>query len=206
MAVSVSRDLTVLVSEDVNAIKLSDRQQALRAAIRRGEPKSLGVSQIMLGLMVMSYSIPLHCTHMTEVVSFGVPWWTGLTFITAGAVAIVLDKHCTMKILWGCLIASGASMLLSVVAVIIYSVDMDRNPALLCDKTPENGYCSDEHYITALSRGLKSVLLLFTVAQSVISAVVCFLLLRQRRGFEQYACLNQDAPSTPTSVTPPHLN
>lgn len=44
MAVVVSRDLTVQVLEDVNAAKLVDRQQALRAAIQRGEPKSLGVS------------------------------------------------------------------------------------------------------------------------------------------------------------------
>uniref|UniRef100_A0AAQ4NZQ3 Transmembrane protein 176 n=1 Tax=Gasterosteus aculeatus aculeatus TaxID=481459 RepID=A0AAQ4NZQ3_GASAC len=185
MAVSVSRDLTVEVLEDVNAVKLSDRQQALRAAIRRGEPKSLGVSQVMLGLMVMSYSIPLHFTVATEVVTFGVPWWSGLTFITAGAVAIVLDKHCTMKILQGCLIASGASALLSVVAVIIYSVDMDMNPLLPCETTDDP--CSDEHDATALSRGLKSVLLLFTVAQMVISAVVFFLLFRQRRCYGQYA-------------------
>lgn len=32
----------------------------------------------MLGLMVMSYSIPLHFTEVTEVVSMGVPWWSGL--------------------------------------------------------------------------------------------------------------------------------
>lgn len=33
----------------------------------------------MLGVMVMSYSIPLHFTEITEVVSLGVPWWSGLT-------------------------------------------------------------------------------------------------------------------------------
>lgn len=45
MAVAVSSDLTVQVLEDVNAAKLADRQQALRAAIQRGEPKCLGVSR-----------------------------------------------------------------------------------------------------------------------------------------------------------------
>lgn len=44
MAVAVSSDLTVQVLEDVNAAKLADRQQALRAAVQRGEPKCLGVS------------------------------------------------------------------------------------------------------------------------------------------------------------------
>lgn len=45
MAVAVSRDLKVHMLEDVNATKLVDRQQALRAAIQKGEPKCLGVSR-----------------------------------------------------------------------------------------------------------------------------------------------------------------
>ncbi|KAM7393489.1 hypothetical protein PAMP_020355 [Pampus punctatissimus] len=185
MAVAVSRDLTVQVLEDVNTVKLSDRQQALRAAIQRGEPKSLGVSQVMLGLMVMSYSIPLHFTEFTEVVSMGVPWWSGLMFITAGVVAIILDKHCTMKILRVCLIVSMVSTLLSVVAVIIYSVDIDKNPEVPCEK--KHGSCDDKHYATKVSRGVKSSLLLFTLAQTAISVILCILLYRQRRIFGPYA-------------------
>ncbi|GAA6233769.1 protein FAM189B-like [Lates japonicus] len=205
MAVAVSRDLTVQVLEDVNAVKLTDRQQALRAAIQRGEPKCLGVSQVMLGLMVMSYSIPLHFTELTEVVSLGVPWWSGLMFITAGVVAIILDKHCTMKILQVCLMVSVASTVLSVVAVIIYSVDMEKNPEVPCVKTL-HGNCNDKHYATRLSRGVKSSLLLFTLAQTAISAIICFLLFRQRHSFGQYASLTQGAPSTPQTLTPPDLN
>uniref|UniRef100_UPI0037E94250 transmembrane protein 176 isoform X1 n=1 Tax=Semicossyphus pulcher TaxID=241346 RepID=UPI0037E94250 len=204
MAVVVSRDLTVQVLEDVNAVKLSDRQQALRAAIQRGEPKSLGVSQVMLGLMVISYSIPLHLTEVTEVVYLGVPWWSGLTFIMAGVTAIILDKHSTMKILRVCLLVSVVSTVLSVVAVIIYSVDMDKNPDVPCIKKLHMD-CSEKYYATKLSRGVKSSLLLFTLAQTVISAIVCFLLFRQRRSFGQYASLTQD-PTTPTSLTPPDLN
>ncbi|KAM6941773.1 transmembrane protein 176 [Lycodopsis pacificus] len=204
MSVAVSRDLTVQVSEDTNIVKLIDRQQALRTAIQRGEPKCLGVSQVMLGLMVMSYSIPLHFTVLTEVVNLGVPWWSGLTFITAGVVAIVLDKHCTMKILQVCLMASGVSIVLSVVAVIIYSVDINRNLEFPCIKTPTS-HCNEEHYATTLSRGLKSSLLLFTLAQTAISAIVCFLLFRQRRNFGQYATLTQAGPST-TSFSPADLN
>ncbi|XP_068447979.1 transmembrane protein 176 [Clinocottus analis] len=198
MAVAVSRDLTVQVMDDVNAVKLIDRQKALRAAIQRGEPKCLGVSQVMLGLMVMSYSIPLHFTIGTEVVNLGVPWWSGLTFIAAGVVAIILDKHCTMKILRVSMVASGASTLLALVAVIIYSVDINRNPELPCVKT-SHGLCNDDHYSTMLSRGLKSSLLLFTLAQAAISAVLGFIHFRQRRSFGQYAYLTQDAPLTSTS-------
>lgn len=44
MAVSVSRDLTVRVLADPNTLKLAERQQALKNAIQKGEPKCLGVS------------------------------------------------------------------------------------------------------------------------------------------------------------------
>ncbi|TDH16590.1 hypothetical protein EPR50_G00021230 [Perca flavescens] len=205
MAVEVSRDLTVQVLQDVNAAKLIDRQQAVRAAVRRGEPKCLGVSQVMLGLMVMSYSIPLHFTEVTEVVHLGVPWWSGLTFIAAGVVAIVLDKHSSMKILQVCLLASFVSTVLSVVAVIIYSVDIDRNPEVLCVETQDES-CNEKQYATRLSRGIKSALLVFTLAQTAISAVLGFLLLRHRCGFGQYASLREAAPTTPTSLNPPDLN
>ncbi|XP_071361586.1 transmembrane protein 176 [Trachinotus anak] len=205
MAVAVSRDLTVQVLEDVNAVKLTDRQQALRAAIQRGEPKCLGVSQVMLGLMVMSYSIPLHFTEITEVIRMGVPWWSGLMFVTVGVVAIILDKHCTMKTLQVCLMVSVLSTVLSVVAVIIYSVDMSKHPVAPCVKTLR-GSCSNKHYATRLSRGVKSSLLLFTLAQTAISAVLCFLLFRQRRNFGQYSSLTHDTPSTPQALIPPDQN
>ena len=81
----------------------------------------------MLGLMVISYSIPLMFTEVTPVVRLGVPLWSGLAvcvcvcvcmclrgrmevnilmlcfpvsfqFMVAGVIAIVLDKHCTLKI------------------------------------------------------------------------------------------------------------
>ena len=37
------------------------------------------VSQVMLGVIVISYSIPLLFTEFTECVNFGVPWWSGLS-------------------------------------------------------------------------------------------------------------------------------
>ncbi|XP_071755135.1 transmembrane protein 176 [Centroberyx gerrardi] len=207
MAVSVSRDLSVHVLEDVNAGKLTDRHQALRASVQKGQPKSLGVSQVMLGLMVMSYSIPLHFTKLTEVVTLGVPWWSGLSFITAGVVAILIEKHCSMKTLGVCMMVSVVSIALSVVALIVYSVDLEKNPESPCvPMTHNSNSCDEKYYATRLSRGVKSSLLLFTLAQTVISSTLCFLLYKERRNFGQYTALTQGAPATPTSVTPPDMN
>lgn len=189
MAVSVSRDLTVQVLEDTNTVKLNRRQQELRAAIQRGEPKCLGLSQVMLGLIVMSYSLPLHLTEHTYVVIFGVPWWTGLMFIAAGSVAILLDKRCTMKILQVCFIVSVVTVVLSVVAVIIYSVDLEKYQEIPCVKNEYNN-CGDEFGAKRLSRRLKSSLLFFTLVQTVISSIFCCLLFRQRRIFAQYSALS----------------
>jgi len=47
--------------------------------------------------------------------------------------------------------ASSASMLLAVVAVIIYSVDMNRNPESPCVETSYVG-CGEEHYATVGTR------------------------------------------------------
>lgn len=198
MAVQVSRDLSVQVLQDVNITKLAERQQTLRAAIQKGEPKSLGVSQVMLGLMVLSYSIPLLFTETTEVVGAGVPWWSGLTFIAAGIIAIILDKVCSERTLVACLTSSAVSLLVSAVAGIIYCVDLDRNPVAPCGS---NTYCSDHHFTTRLSQGLKGCLLLFTLVQTVVSAVLCGALFRQRRGFGQYALMTH--PDTEVLAPPP---
>lgn len=195
MAVAVTRDLTVQVLEDTNTVKLMDSKQALRAAVQRGEPKCLGVSQLMLGLMIILYSIPLHLTEHTEVVTLGVPWWSGITFVVAGSVAILLDKYCTMHNLYACLVASVVSTVLSVMAVIIYSVDLERNKETPCIKQTYDN-CDDLHYTSKLSKGVKSALLLFTLAQTVISGVFCFLLYRQRSSFQIYNPIHrQDSTS-----------
>ncbi|KAG9342373.1 hypothetical protein JZ751_016368 [Albula glossodonta] len=119
MAVSVARDLSVTVS-DHTMDKLAERQQALREGIQKGEPKVLGVSQLMVGVTVISYSLPLLSTDFTEVMAFGVPWWSGIMFIVTGAVAIAMEKHANMKFLCVCLSTTAASLLVSLIALIFY--------------------------------------------------------------------------------------
>lgn len=44
---AVSQDLKVHMLEDANATKLVNRQQVLKSAVQKGEPKCLGVSGLM---------------------------------------------------------------------------------------------------------------------------------------------------------------
>lgn len=206
MAVSVSTDMAVSVTNDLNADKLADRQQALRASVQKGEPKALGVTQIMMGLMVVSYSIPLLYTDFTEVMSSGVTWWSGLAFITAGVSAIVMDKYCTAKSLGVCLLVTSGAILVSIIALVIYFVDLVRHPEKECLLTAVYSDCEDLHFLTKLSRGVKSSLLLFTLVQTVVCSTLTYLLYRERRSYGEYSSLSGSFPTTPTSASPPDLN
>ncbi|KAG7458519.1 hypothetical protein MATL_G00221050 [Megalops atlanticus] len=205
MAVSVARDLSVTVT-DHTAEKLMDRQQALRESIQKGEPKVMGVSEVMVGVTVISYSIPLLATDFTEVMTFGVPWWSGLVFILAGAVAIATEKFANMKFLCACLAATSLAVLVSVLALIFYFIDLGNNPATECNQQDHYDQCEEQHYATTFSRGVKSSLLLFTIVQTVISCILSVSLYRERRNFTQYMSLNQNLPPSPAVATPSELD
>ncbi|XP_061844332.1 transmembrane protein 176 [Nerophis lumbriciformis] len=203
MAVSVPRVLELQVQEDANAVKLTDKQQDVCGANQKGQPKCLGASQIMLGLMIMSYSIPLHFTEFTQVVFLGVPWWSGLVFIIAGVVAVILDKRCTTWTYRMSMMVNVVSVVLSIVAVIIYSVDLDKNPEFPCERSIHHNVCSERFYATRLSRGLKSFLLLFTLAQTAVCATLCILLYRHKRTIGLYAPFPGSASSPPRVLITP---
>lgn len=146
----------------------------------------------MLGLMVISYAIPLHFTESTEVVFTRVPWWSGLMVSVCSHGAAVDGspgsslsfllvhrgrscchhlrqtlqheerecgatgdsmcgseqrlKRCVCCVqLQVCLLVTGVSVVLALVAVAIYSLDMDRNPEVACNKSYHN-LCSDKYY------------------------------------------------------------
>ncbi|XP_057699892.1 transmembrane protein 176 [Corythoichthys intestinalis] len=199
MAVAVSRDLSVQVLEDSNTVKLTNNQQNLRDGKQRGQPKCIGVSQMMLGLMVISYSIPLHLINFTEVVSFGVPWWSGIVFITTGVVALIFNKRCTTRTYQASLLVNGASIVFSIIAVIIYSVDIHKEPTEACASLDST--CNAHFYATKLSSGLKSSLLVFTLAQTAVSAFLCFHLYRMKHTFGLYNPFSEATSSTPTTLT-----
>ncbi|KAJ8373058.1 hypothetical protein AAFF_G00271860 [Aldrovandia affinis] len=209
MAVSVSRDLSVTVT-DSTMDKLTDRRRALRESIQKGEPKVLGVSQVMVGVTIISYSLPLLPTEFTEIMTFGVPWWSGVVFIFTGAVTIVMEKQANMKFLCFCLGATAVALLISILALIFYFVDL-KNADKRCNHNTE--ICDEEHHPLCISaqlcvftRGVKSCLLLFTMVQTVLSSIMLFTLFKERRSFTNYSTLNQLIPPSPTASMPPELN
>ncbi|XP_042559047.1 transmembrane protein 176 isoform X3 [Clupea harengus] len=169
MAVSVSSDLSVTVGEDVVADKLPDKQTLMKN-FQKVQSKALGVSQLMLGLLVMINSIPLLCTDFTEVVTFGVPLWSGL-------------------VLYSCIAMSVAAMLASTTALIIYFIDITRHQAAECARTDIHTTCVNEHYTVLFSIGVKTSLALYTLIHAIISAILTHSLNKARKNLGVYTIM-----------------
>ncbi|XP_076831659.1 transmembrane protein 176 [Brachyhypopomus gauderio] len=186
MAVTVSSDLSVRVSADQNVEKLTDKQEALKESLQKGESKAIGVSQVMLGFLVISYSMPLLAAEFTEVLMFGVPWWSGFIFVVAGAVTLVMEKRNNIEMVLPCLVITALATIISLAALIIHCIDVMNHPETICN--PDlNQICDDKHYATAFSFGLKSILIfLYTVATSTSSAF-SFILYKEMKKFHNYS-------------------
>ncbi|XP_012692529.1 transmembrane protein 176 isoform X2 [Clupea harengus] len=188
MAVSVSSDLSVTVGEDVVADKLPDKQTLMKN-FQKVQSKALGVSQLMLGLLVMINSIPLLCTDFTEVVTFGVPLWSGLVFVIAGSLATMMEKYTNKNYLYSCIAMSVAAMLASTTALIIYFIDITRHQAAECARTDIHTTCVNEHYTVLFSIGVKTSLALYTLIHAIISAILTHSLNKARKNLGVYTIM-----------------
>ncbi|XP_063075357.1 membrane-spanning 4-domains subfamily A member 12-like isoform X2 [Engraulis encrasicolus] len=190
MAVSVSTDLSVTVADNIVEVKLTERQTLMKS-IEKNECKALGVSQVMLGLLIMLNSITLLCSETTtEVVAFGVPLWTGLVFVTAGSLATMIEKHTNRKYICYCIITSAVAVVAAVPALIIYIVDIARHPEEDCVHTDTHDDCSHLHYSMLFRKSLKTTLAMYTVVHAVISSIVTYNLHGARRQLDQYTRIN----------------
>ncbi|KAK3554067.1 hypothetical protein QTP70_019177 [Hemibagrus guttatus] len=189
MALTVSSDLSVNVTTDQNVHKLTDKKEVLKRSIQKGEPKSMGISQVMLGFLIISYSVPLLSDELTEVVTFGVPWWSGISSVVAGAVALIMEKHSSISLVFACMVFTVLAAVFSIIAVIIYMVDIMKHPQTTCEKNTQHT-CDEEYYITRFSVEVKSILMSLSMVQTAISSVFGFILYRERQNFNNYVFMN----------------
>ncbi|XP_027001807.1 transmembrane protein 176 [Tachysurus fulvidraco] len=189
MALTVSSDLSVSVTTDQNVNKLTDIQEVLRKRIQKGEPKSMGISQVMLGFMIISYSVPLLSSEFTEVVTFGVPWWSGISFVIAGTVALIMEKHSSVSLVFICLVLTLFAAVISVIAIIIYMVDIVKHPQTTCQRNTVPK-CGVEYHLTRLSVEIKSILMSLSMVQTGIASAFGFILYRERQNFNNYMFVN----------------
>ncbi|KAK9981235.1 hypothetical protein ABG768_000788 [Culter alburnus] len=190
MTLTVSTDLSVNTGPSQVEEKLEDKQKALRESIEKGEPKIFGVSQIVLGLLIISYSIPLLSAEATMLLNFGVPWWSGLMFVISGAAAIAVEKIATLKTVSVCLAVSVVTIIISVIALILYYVDIISNPATRCQQGPDH-LCDHQHYATKFSTGVKITISMVNIVQTALSSAFTVMLYNQRRNFTGYTTVSE---------------
>ncbi|XP_060780838.1 transmembrane protein 176 [Neoarius graeffei] len=189
MALTVSSDLSVTVNTDENVNKLTDKQDALKKSIQKGEPRSIGISQVMLGFLIISYSVPLLSAKLTEVILYGVPWWSGISFVIAGAVALVMEKQNSISLVFTCMVITVLAAVISVIAVIFYIIDIIKHPQTTC-KMSSTHRCDDMYYAMRLSVEVKSILLSLSMVQTAISSAFAFVLYKERQNYNNYLFVN----------------
>lgn len=190
MALTVSTDLSVNTSPTQVEEKLQNKQKALRESIEKGEPKVFGVAQIVIGLLIISYSIPLLSAKRTMILNFGVPWWSGFMFVISGAAAIALEKFANLKAVSVCLAVSALTIIISVVALVLYFADVTLNPETSCQDGP-NEMCDHQYYATHFSTGLKTTISLVSMVQTAMSSAFTVILYNQRRNFTGYVTMTE---------------
>ncbi|KAM9476717.1 transmembrane protein 176 [Clarias gariepinus] len=185
MALTVSSDLTVNATTDQNVNKLAGKQEELKKSLQKGEPKSIGISQVIIGFLIISYSVPLLSAKLTEVVMFGVPWWSGISFVLAGAVTLALEKHNRVSLVFTCMVVTVLAAVISVIAGIFYVVDIMKHPQTPCKFITKQS-CEEEFYTTRLSVEVKSILLSLSMVQTAISSASAFILYKERQNYNNY--------------------
>ncbi|KAG1956473.1 transmembrane protein 176 [Pimephales promelas] len=190
MTLTVTTDLSVNTGPSRVEEKLEDKQKALRESIEKGQPKIFGVSQIVIGLLIISYSIPLLSTETTIILTFGVPWWSGLMFVISGTGAILVEKIATVKTVSACLAVSFVTIIISVIALILYYVDIASNPATTCHMGSDQ-LCDQQYYATRFSTGMKITISIVNIVQTALSSAFAAILYNQRKNFTSYTTLGQ---------------
>ncbi|KAI2668317.1 Membrane-spanning 4-domains subfamily A member 15 [Labeo rohita] len=171
MTLTVSTDLSVNTYPTQVELKLQDKQKALRDSIEKGEPRIFGVAQIVLGLLIISYSMPLLSAERTMILNFGVPWWSGLMVSV-------------------CLAVSAVNIIISVIALILYYADIAFNPATACHEQASQ-ICNQRYYATHFSTGLKTTISMVSMVQTALSSAFTVILYNQRRNFTGYVTVTE---------------
>uniref|UniRef100_UPI00398F362B membrane-spanning 4-domains subfamily A member 15-like isoform X2 n=1 Tax=Pristiophorus japonicus TaxID=55135 RepID=UPI00398F362B len=104
-------------------------QNAYTQKFLEGEPKALGVTQILIGLVHITIAIPLVLTIRSAAMSLGTPFLIGVVFIISGAVSIAAEKNPHIKLLRACLATNIISSMLAAGGAIVYIVDIAMVPS-----------------------------------------------------------------------------
>ncbi|XP_030077328.1 membrane-spanning 4-domains subfamily A member 4A [Microcaecilia unicolor] len=90
----------------------------------KGEPKALGVVQILIGIIQIFFGILLAANAPYLFVVSAVPFWGGLIFIISGSLSVAAQNHANICLVKGSLGMNIVSSLAAFVGIIIICIDL----------------------------------------------------------------------------------
>uniref|UniRef100_A0A8C4RLI7 Membrane-spanning 4-domains subfamily A member 15-like n=1 Tax=Erpetoichthys calabaricus TaxID=27687 RepID=A0A8C4RLI7_ERPCA len=124
-----------------------------------GEPKALGVVQIMIGVINIGFGIVLAFPGSLAVIS-GISFWASIMYIISGTLSICATNKMQPCQIKGALATNIVSTIFSCIGIMMYSVDLGVQ------------LCYDDcyyYYSFQAAQGIKGVLLIFTILEFWVS-------------------------------------
>ncbi|XP_060774072.1 membrane-spanning 4-domains subfamily A member 4D-like [Neoarius graeffei] len=145
----------------------ADTQLSQCRVFLKGEPKALGIVQIMIGVMTFLFGIILTTSYLTVMTISGITLWGSLIVISSGSLSVAAVNHSNSCLVKASLVMNVFSALVAGITLILLIIDMiffmDR-----CYYSDYNGYPSCNS-IRHLRYGIYGVLFVFSLLELIIS-------------------------------------
>ncbi|XP_058871450.1 membrane-spanning 4-domains subfamily A member 8-like isoform X2 [Acipenser ruthenus] len=125
----------------------------------RGQPKALGVVQIIIGIVSLLFSAVLVNAY-TFAGIIGLPFWTGVWYIISGSLAVAAENTHRRDLVKACLGMNVVSSIFAGVGFILYSVNLS---------IVTSGYYYSHSYSTNPYVGILAVLLVLNILEMFIA-------------------------------------
>ncbi|XP_030046144.1 membrane-spanning 4-domains subfamily A member 8 [Microcaecilia unicolor] len=136
----------------------------------KGEPKVLGATQILIGLIQIFFGIVLAATARTNFLFSGVPFWGGLFFIISGSLSVAAQNHPNMCLINGSVGMNIVSSVSAVLGIILTSMDLGIGVYHNSCNYNSGSYCwMYRDSLLAAVRGIEGVLLVLLLLELGIS-------------------------------------
>ncbi|XP_039607636.1 membrane-spanning 4-domains subfamily A member 15-like [Polypterus senegalus] len=139
----------------------------------KGEPKALGVIQIMIGLINICFGIVLAFPGSLAF-SVGIPFWASIMYIISGSLSICAANKMQPCQIKGAVVANIISTIFSCIGIIMCLQDLTVQ--FWC----YGPYCYNDLF--QVSQGMKVVLLIFTILEFCASLLTSIYGCKATRG------------------------